>query len=167
MNRESTFKGVWVLIVCWLCVLVAMPRGPLPGLVARALGVDPSEHSPVGHLREFVANGACAMGALLVVCIFAATVWKRYARWTSSGVIMAWFILTPQIIFAAEILWRCLNLTEPTQAGAALADDKLLPAAVWAGGYSAIAIWVVLRCAQWFKSRHRAAGDRVQVGSDQ
>ena len=77
--------------------------------------------------------------------MFAATVWKRYPQCTTVGVGGAWFVLTPQIIFAFAILWRCLNLTEPTQADALLQDDKLLPSAMWAGCYSAMALMVVNR----------------------
>jgi hypothetical protein len=167
MNREPSFKDVWVLIVCGLCVLAAMPRGPLTGFVAGAMGVDRGDHSALGYLRADVAQGACAAGALLVVCVFAATVWKRCPQRTTTGVFFAWFVLMPQIIFAFRILWRCLDLTDPKHADALLQDSELLPAAGWAGSYSGVAILLVLSCAQWLISRRRAAGDRVPVGSAQ
>jgi len=153
MKREFSFKGVWVLIVCDLIATAA------------AFGANLSEHSPVGYLRGYVANGAYATGALFVVCVFAAMVWKRYPQWTTAGVGSAWVILTPQVIFAFAILWQCLILTEPAQANTLLQDDKLLPSAMWAGCYSGIALMVALWCAQWLSSRRRAADDRAQAGS--
>jgi hypothetical protein len=166
MKREFSFKGFWVLIVCDLIAsAAAWPTSPLRGLVAAAFGANRSEHSPVGYLRGYVANGACATGALFVVCVFAAMVWKRYPQCTTVGVCSAWVILTPQIIIAFAILWRCLNLASPTQAGSLLEDATLPPSAMWAGCYSGMALMLVLWCAQWLSSRRRAADDRPQAAS--
>jgi hypothetical protein len=167
MNRKVSYEGGWVFIVCSLCVLAGLHGSPLRDLVDGALGVDRGDHSSVGYLRGKVANGACAAGVLLVVCVFAATVWKRYVYWPMAGAFGAWFVLMPQIIYALALLWRCLNLTSQTQASALLQDKELLPSAGTAGCYSGIAILLVLSGAHWLYSRHRAAGDRAQADSNQ
>jgi hypothetical protein len=167
MKREFSYEGVWVLIVCYACVFASMPRGLLTGLVAGAMGVDSGDHSALGYLREYVANGACAAGVLLIVCVFAAAVWKRYPLWTTMGVFGAWSLLTSQIIVAFKILWRCLNLTIPSQASALFEDHTLQTSTMWTGYLSGTAILLALSIARWPNSRSHVAGDRAQADSDQ
>jgi hypothetical protein len=166
-KRESIYEGVWVLIVSNLCAIAALRGGPLNGFVAAASGVDREDGSALGYLRQYAADGASGAVALLVVCVIAATVWKRYSRWTAASFFTAWVMLTPQIFFALAILWRCLNLVSPTQASALLKDKTMQSSAMWTGYLLGVALLLALSIASWPSSRRPGTGDSAQADSDQ
>jgi hypothetical protein len=162
-GRKLDYKGWWMVPVCFLISgLAILPESPYRICVQNVLGVPHRVDSPELYLLERVATGLSAGSGLLLILVLAAFTGRRSWYWTFWGVFVALTLLMYPIAYAIALLWRSLNLIDPTKAESLMRDHVLEDRTFWFGFSSAMAFgvfWFVVAVIQRFRLRQSIGAD--------
>jgi hypothetical protein len=142
-DRKFDYTGSWIPLVCFLVSgLAVFPESPYRSWVQHVLGVPHQGDSPSWHLAKRVATGISAGSGLLLILVLTAFTWRESRYWTAVGAFQALLVLMYPITYAVALLWRCLNLIDPTKADLLMRDNALEDRSFLVGFCSALAFGI-------------------------